>query len=588
MFSLQACSVAGTDKNAGARLYDVGFSGKGQWAADINGDGRADYVYNQDGSNDYRILKANNDFPYGTGLFGDDSLAGSRNADNNVGYDGDAQWMADVNGDGKADYVYNRDNTEEYWVMLGKSDGTFDTDTLAGSRDEDNDVGYDGKAQWMADVNGDGRADYVYNRDKKDEYWVMLAKDDGTFEADKLAGSRDDNNDVGYDGDGEWMADVNGDGRADYVYNRNNTREYWVMLAKSDGTFEDDQKAGSRDSNNNVGYSGEAQWLIDVTGDGAADYVYNRDNTHEYWVMVAKSDGTFAIDQNWGSRGEDDKVGYGVNGQGFARLNSDGLWDFLYNKDGTPNYRDMLSLGDSFKTDTFWGARTSNNNVGWDGAGSFLADVNGDGLDDLVYDRDNTKEVWVLPSIRPAALDKILLLDVWGEGFIRAQTGTSGFQDSYNLNKNSQPVSSGPNMGLNIPSLVSVENFDNPVFPISDGAVSIMTLMNAPIVRPVAEEMYRTLEKNQGVVILYGDVAGLDVFESVFITQHGFVDITSKATLNYPFNQITTDDGVYRVYASTDRSVVLSLGKGGQVGGVGCSGTQENQFSGGGVVHDEL
>jgi hypothetical protein len=262
------------DKLAGSRNNGVGFDGDAQWLADVNGDGRDDYVYNRDNTSQYWVMLANSN-----GTFQADKLAGSRN--NGAGFGGDAQWLADVNGDGRDDYVYNRDDTPEYWVMLANSNGTVQADKLAGSRN--NGVGFDGDAQWLADVNGDGRADYVYNRDNTQEYWVMLANTDGTFQADKLAGSR--NNGVGFDGDAQWLADVNGDGHADYIYNRDDTQEYWVMLGNGAGRFEADKKGGSR--NNGAGFDGDAQWLADVNGDGRADYVYNRDNTQEYWVMLA-------------------------------------------------------------------------------------------------------------------------------------------------------------------------------------------------------------------------------------------------------------------------------------------------------------
>ena len=62
------------------------------------------------------------------------------------------------------------------------------------------------------------------------------------------------------------------------------------MLAKTSGDgFEKDTKWGSRNSNNNVGFGGDGQWMADVNGDGKADYVYNRDKRHEYWVMLTKS-----------------------------------------------------------------------------------------------------------------------------------------------------------------------------------------------------------------------------------------------------------------------------------------------------------
>jgi hypothetical protein len=38
---------------------------------------------------------------------------------------------------------------------------------------------------------------------------------------------------VGWDGRGEWFADVNGDGRADQANNRDDTQENWVMTSQA-------------------------------------------------------------------------------------------------------------------------------------------------------------------------------------------------------------------------------------------------------------------------------------------------------------------------------------------------------------------
>jgi hypothetical protein len=326
--------------------------------------------------------------------FDDDCKAGDRTYD--VGFGGAAQWMADLNGDGRSDYIYNRSDSKEYRVLLSDptqsaGENAFLTEKLAGTRKYD--VGYDGKAQWLADVNGDGRVDLVYNRDDTHEYWVMFGKTDGAFDTAQKWGLRDSGNGVGYDGKAQWLADVNGDGCADLVYNRDDTREYWVILGKREipkGMILSDKLAGTRQ--NDVGYDGKAQWLADVNGDGRADYVYNHNDTAEYWVMLSQEDNTFATDTKWLTR--DNGVGYDIYGQGWADLNGDGKMDFIYNHKGTKDYQVMLSR--ETVSDQYWGVRDYN--VAWNGKGAFLSDINGDGLPDLVYIRDDSKEIRVMLS----------------------------------------------------------------------------------------------------------------------------------------------------------------------------------------------
>lgn len=401
---------------------------------------------------------------------------------------------------------------------------------------------------------------------------------------------------VGWGGDGQWMADVNGDGRADYVYNRDGTREYRVMLANDNmpygnGEFSSDTSAGSRDSNNNVGYSGDAQWMVDVSGDGRADYVYNRDKTHEYWVMTAKPDGSFSTDTNWGTRNERNNVGYGVKGQGFADLNADGCADFIYNRDNTHEYWVMLSTGDLFATDTLWGTRNSNNNVGWSGRGAWMADVTGDGLDDFVYNRDNTRENWVMPSKLPSTGSgqwaHVFHLDVWGEGYIHESGITTGFQDAYNLQYYEKTVSNGPNKDKSVPKLIAVDTYNNPTFPIATGAVEVMTSMGSPLDN-VANEMYRTINANSGAVILYAPtIKEKDAFDAVFITKHGWYDVTATTTLLYPY-LVPTERPYFVYYPYNKTDLVLGYGIGGRVGGAGRSRSTSNAASGGAKDKDEL
>ena len=134
------------------------------------------------------------------------------------------------------------------------------------------------------------------------------------------------------------------------------------------------------------------------------------------------------------------------------------------------------------------------------------------------------------------------LLDVWGEGRIIDNRMITGFGDAYNLNKVTQKVSNGPNKGKDIPNLVPVYDYDNPVFPIGDDLVNYITLMGAPITEGTAREMYRVLNKQKGVIILYGledtkstDKGYIDNFEKY----KGKLEYKPNKSLDPRFNQIT-------------------------------------------------
>lgn len=361
-----------------SRAYGVGYNGRSQWLAPVSADAMADYVYNRADTRELRVMVST-----GSAFF-TDQLWGTRSY--GVGWDGRGEWLADLNGDRRDDYVYNRDNTSEMRVML--STGTsFSTDQLWGKRSYG--VGYDGHSQWLADVGGAGGqwADYIYNRDNTSDLRVMLSN--GTsFSTDQLWGSRSYG--VGYDGRSEWLVDVNGDGRADYVYNRDNTSEIRVMLSTG-ASFGPDQAWGSR--SHGVGYDGRSEWLADVNGDGRADYVYNADNTREIRVMLSTGSG-FDTDRKWGERTHG--VGYDGESEWMVDLTGDGRADYVYNQDGPRQYWALIAEDGRFATDTAWGVRAWG--VGWDGRGEWFADVNGDGRADQASNRHDTQQNWVMTS----------------------------------------------------------------------------------------------------------------------------------------------------------------------------------------------
>ncbi len=389
----------GKDHTIGTRAHDVGFDGEGQtMTADVNGDGRLDYVYNDEGTRDYNVL-----LNRGDGTLGSDTDWGTR--EHGVGFDGEGQWLADLDGDGRADYVYNDSNTRDYRVML--STGTrFGTDTNWGTRDHG--VGFDGAGQWFADLNGDGRADYIYNDSSTRDYRVMLSNGSG-FDSDTLWGTREHGVEANY---AQWVVDVTGDGQADYVYNDSNTNNYYVMVSNGTG-FEDEVLWGSRSEA--VGFSSEGQWLADMNGDGRADLVYNADGTRDYHVMLSTGSG-FEADSNWGTRVHG--VGFDGDGQWLVDMNGDGLADYVYNDSNTRDYWVMFSTGSGFGPDHKFATRR--HGVADDGLAQWFADINSDGFADYVYGRSSSDELRALVSADRASetVTMVIISDgqpYWGD-----------------------------------------------------------------------------------------------------------------------------------------------------------------------------
>lgn len=197
---------------------------------------------------------------------------------------------------------------------------------------------------------------------------------------------------------GEW-ADLDLDGTMDWVEDREwNDHNTLVMLHPKSGGYSGNWQKWGRSRTNEYEYSGYG-WvdanqqgfrLADVTGDGLPDYIYEgyADVGGGRAFRVRQNAGTsFDNDSEWGFR----TAGYYPLNDGIDQnpspfvmvdLNGDGLADILY-EDKDNQYHVLLSTGSGFSGDKVWGYRTRGYATGQQPF--TLADVNGDGLPDIVY-----------------------------------------------------------------------------------------------------------------------------------------------------------------------------------------------------------
>jgi len=202
--------------------------------------------------------------------------------------------LADVNGDGRTDLIFNhRDaNSNDVAVALGQAGGTFATPGAMVSPPNAPAQGWSAFDLHTGDFNGDGKTDLVWNeRDTANVVYVALADGSGgwTFEAPQ---EQLKSNWPGY---GLYVGDLNNDGKADLIWNKTNAGPNWVYTALSngDGTFALDTTLQV------IGPSGWTPYhtvVADVNRDGKADLIWNITSGNEVnrtYTALSAGDGRF-------------------------------------------------------------------------------------------------------------------------------------------------------------------------------------------------------------------------------------------------------------------------------------------------------
>lgn len=233
----------------------------------------------------------------------------------------------------------------------------------------------------FADVNGDGKDDKIFWRNNYDsgKVRVFLSNGNGTFAAAVThAESASVKTTTKF-----YFADVNNDQKADLIkwdYDLNSGQTL-VYLATSNGSFSTSAVI------NTSGPSGVAATVYnfaDVNGDGMADKIFWRYNfdSGRTRVYLATGNGQFSAGVQAGVEGASDEAGTMF---WYARLNNDNfidkiLWHPTENGGQTMAF---LSNGDGFFTASagFSSGATS----GQPDTKFYFADIDGDGQADKVY-----------------------------------------------------------------------------------------------------------------------------------------------------------------------------------------------------------
>ncbi|WP_394828098.1 FG-GAP repeat domain-containing protein [Pendulispora albinea] len=314
-------------------------------AADISGDGKLDLV-GIDGPYGYGALRVLTN--QGNGTFGPPTFY-------EVPAGAHVLIAADFSGDGKSDLAFAAAGNVSVLINTGNS-------TFAGP--------YDYPVRGVddmiaADVTEDGKVDIVIGRGTGDGPYdgavsVLVNRDGGTFQP-----LRDDAITRNYDQKEIAVADVNGDGKLDFVAATFSSVS--VMLNRGDGSF-------SAKVDYPVTLSAYDMVAADLTGDGKAD-IATVSSTGKVSVLVNQGDGTFAPKVDYEAGGDD---GYSLVAED---VSGDGPRDLIVvgHKQGYARSRLTLLLNQG--NGTF--AAPAHYAAGYSPESVLAADLTGDGRLDL-------------------------------------------------------------------------------------------------------------------------------------------------------------------------------------------------------------
>jgi len=317
---------------------------------------RSAYSISQTGGNHFTI----------SGPDGSDTLIGiefARFTDQTVALTANQSPIADFNGDGKSDILWQNDNGQAaLWLMNGFSQ--IGNDAVGGN------PGPSWHIKGSGDFNGDGNADVLWQNDNgQAALWLVNGF------------TQIGNDAVGGNPGPSWhikgTGDFNGDGKADILWqNDNGQAALWLMNGFT--------QIGNGAVGGNPGPSWHIKGTGDFNGDGKSDILWQNDNGQAaLWLLNGFSQiGNGAVGgtpgPTWHIKDTED-------------FNGDRRSDILWQNDNGQAALWLLNgfsqIGNGAVGDTpgpAWHIKTA-------------ADANGDGLSDILWQNDNGQAaLWLL------------------------------------------------------------------------------------------------------------------------------------------------------------------------------------------------
>jgi hypothetical protein len=363
--------------------FPVGIQPRAVTVADFNNDGKPDILVVNQGSSSTSSSQSSVSVLLGNGN-GSFQPAITTNVQNSGPGNGNAVSVAvgDFNGDHRLDVALNTAGPDgpAVEILLGKGDGSFQPNHEILS------VGQTPLSVAAGDFDGNGALDLV-TANSQGTLSLLLGNGDGTFRprVDMAVGGAPRAVAVG---------DFNGDGRPDVAVAQQLTNTVSVLLGHGDGTLARPLVFAASGQDNTFAPSSIA--VGDVNGDGRADLVINlvggEDSpVSQLGVLLGNGKGAFGapILQSPGTGGDGDVA--------LGDFNNDGRLDVAVG--GEAALPDGLSIFNGNGDGTFGVPFTSPLRVstgGNDPFGVAAADLNGDGLVDLVAANTSSSNVGVV------------------------------------------------------------------------------------------------------------------------------------------------------------------------------------------------
>jgi hypothetical protein len=337
---------------------------------DVNDDGRTDVIWNHLGTtNEVYVGLAVGD---GTFSFTPAAVHPETPAEGWANY---TPLVADVNGDGQTDVLWNHLGTEnKTYVGLGNGDGTFGYPTV---RVHPN-MSWAPYRAYTGDFTGDSWDDLLWNSLSSTENRTYLGLSLGNSQF--RFPTYEDRGLTGWATYVALVGNVDGDADADLLWNTvsGTNRTY---LARSDGdstwTF-----SAAMDNARYGSWAGFVALVGDVDGDLDADIVWADTATAETRVAVGRSLGTSLEFLTPDSATYDAGVPLRIR---LGDVDGDGDADLMWNTTGAVN-RTFVSLGKSDATFDFSPvSQLHPATEAWDQFTMYVGDVNGDGRADVIW-----------------------------------------------------------------------------------------------------------------------------------------------------------------------------------------------------------